>query len=111
MQPHGRAVITHRLAHEDVVGTRQGYAWHQRDRSEACEPCTTAHAEAMQEWRDRRNPDPDRRVKVPLVLLGELLAAVPDDARSGFVERLGHIAVRAAAASAQVARQGSDFGI
>jgi hypothetical protein len=86
----------HRLAHEDVAGTHQGYGWHLRDGSPPCDPCTTAHAGQVQAWRDRR--DPHRPVKVPLALLGELLAAVPDEVRGEFVHQLGPIAVRATAA-------------
>lgn len=86
----------HRLAHEDVAGTPQGYGWHVRDGSPPCEPCTTAHADRMQAWRDRRNPD--RPVRIPLALLGELLAAVPDEVRGGFVQQLGPVALRASVA-------------
>lgn len=89
-------MINHRLTHEDVAGTHQGYGWHLRGGNPPCEDCTTAHADYVQAWRDQR--DPHRPVKVPLALLGELLAAVPGEVRGRFVELLGSTALRAAAA-------------
>jgi hypothetical protein len=86
----------HRLTHEDVAGTHQGYTWHLRDGSPPCGACSTAHAAHVQAWRDQR--DPHRPVKVPLAVLGELLAAVPDELHGGFVKQLGPVAVRASVA-------------
>jgi hypothetical protein len=82
-----------RLAHEQVAGTERGYNWHVRHGSLPCEECTAAHAESMEQWRDRRNPD--RPVRVPLSLLGRLLAAAPHADRAEVTEELGAIADRA----------------
>lgn len=86
------------LQHRDVVGTPAGFRWHRRRGEDACDECTAANSRSVQAWRDRLRPD--HLVRVPLDLLGQLLAAVPAEERQVFEDRLGDLAERAARVTA-----------